>query len=77
MDQYLYAKHPSNSPSPQPERKMKESLHRMKSGSSIGSLAAVSPALSPYIGKKDSSDYEVLRIIFRVDISNFDLTRQE
>ena len=49
----------------------------MNSGSSIGSLAAVSPALSPYIGKKDSSDYEVLRIIFRVDMSNFDLTRQE
>ena len=75
MDQYLYAKHPSNSPSPQPERKMKESLHRVKSGSSIGSLAAVSPALSPYIGKKDSSDYEVLRLIFRVDISNFNTAR--
>ena len=72
VDQYLYAKQHTNSPSPQPERKLKESLHRVKSGSSIGSLAAVSPALSPYIGKKDSSDYEVLRIIFRVDISNFD-----
>ena len=71
MDQYLYAKHPNNLPSPQPERKMKESLHRVKSGSSIGSLAAVSPAISPFLGKKDSSDYEVPRIIIHiVEIAN-------
>ena len=70
--QHLYAKHPCNSPSPQQERKMKESLQSVKSGSNIGSLAAVSPALLPYIGKKDSSDFEVLRIIFHVNISTFD-----
>ena len=64
VDQLLYAKHPSNSPSPQPQRKMKDSLHRVKSASSVGSLAAVSPALSPYLSKKDSSDYEVFECHF-------------